>query len=946
MADKYKQINLLTSGLLLALLCFSSFGITQLDNLQKKVYAMNDMVSDPNKQVGNFNPDSMPSLPIGIIKEIAGTKYIIAIDSAYFLADGAYFSAYMAVEFPGAEQRLAFAAKDIKFNPKGIIGGEQSRLQLVSQHIIELGPNTKLMLPADGSNYVRWSCNGFESVNLHGYFLFQDGMLTPPENSTDTCVTAEFEVNVADVHNMMAMVNFSPFVVKGMDKFTFTVSDAYVDMSDFQNPTGVALPSCYQQTYNTDINLWRGFYLKLFSVELPEELNRSDESVTIYGRDMFIDDAGVTGFFGAENIFSTSEGELSGNWGFSVDLLEIGLTTNQLTSGRMIGEILVPPLDESSLTYNAMISQNQNSGLVDYNFSVHPTENVTMSCLNSTLLLYPSCSMTITRHERKFKPKLILNGTWTLDNSNWKVSGLEFEKFTLITQAPYVTEGYFSLVSNESQPEAGNFPVSLTEVGFKNANSQLVLAADIALNFGDTSDANNFSAETSVKIYTLVVTNPETNKKEWKYDHFAMTTIYLAVNTEPFSLSGMINFMNDDPTYGKGFYGGLSLQIKSVMESPMSMACAFGRVNGYRYWMVDATIPTNIIVGSSTITSITGGIAYHMQNTKTQQQMIQSVSSTANSGANLSMDYVPNQNNGLYFKAGVGFKNTLKEETLNGDVLFTISFNSNGGLQNIALLGDAYMMCKRSERATSNNYAHGSVAINYDNQEKIFDAQLSMVAEFSGAITANIWSKIYFSPGLWYIYLGQPSNPCTVNIVNLCSANAYFMMGQNLEPMPPPPPQVASVLGGMSNQRNSADIASGNGIACGMNLQASFNKTVDITENIYVYASGSAGAGFDMTLYKYSSSTHCSGSSEPFGMNYWYLQGQLYAYMNMNIGCANEGNFDVKILEGNAAMLLLGKMAHPSYIYGGVYIQANILNLFDVSMTVDFDFGTNCTIVN
>jgi len=254
-------------------------------------------------------------------------------------------------------------------------------------------------------------------------------------------------------------------------------------------------------------------------------------------------------------------------------------------------------------------------------------------------------------------------------------------------------------------------------------------------------------------------------------------------------------------------------------------------------------------------------------------------------------------------------------------------------------------MCKRSERKTSSNYVHGSVAINYDNQQKIFDAQLSMVAEFSGAITANIWSKIYFSPGLWYIYLGQPSNPCTVNIVNLCSANAYFIMGQNLEPMPLPPPQVASVLGGMSNQRNSTEIASGNGIACGMNLQASFSKTVDITDNIHIYAMGSAGAGFDMTLYKYATGTHCSGSTEPFGMNYWYLQGQLYAYMGLNIGATND-NWDFTLLQGSAAMLLQGKMAHPSYIYGGVYLQANVLNLFDVDMTLDFDFGTNCTIVN
>lgn len=946
MADKYKQINLLAPTFFVVMFLFSLYSSGQTDGLREKVYSMNNIVSDPDRQVGNFNPDSMPSLPIGLVKEVAGTKYIIAIDSAYFLSDGAYFNAYMAVEFPGADERIAFAAKDIKFNPKGIIGGEQSRLQLVSQHIIELGPNTKLMLPADGSNYVKWSCNGFEAVNLHGFFLFQDGMLTPPENSNDTCVTAEFEVNVTDVHNMMAMVDFSPFVVKGMDNFTFTVSDAYVDMSDFQNPTGVALPTCYQQTYSNDINLWRGFYLKLFSVELPEELEKNQNPTTIYGSNMFIDDAGVTGFFGVENLFSTSEGKLVGDWGFSVDLIEVGLTTNKLTSGKLDGKIIVPPLDNASITYNALICQNQNSGLVDYSFVVKPDSTLTMSCFNSTLLVYPTSAMSITRENRKFKPKLILNGKWTLDNSNWKINGLAFEKFTLITSAPYVSEGYFSLVANESQPEAGNFPVSLSQVGFSTStNGQLLLGADVALNFGDSTNANNFSASTSVKIFTLVTTNPQTNKKEWKYDKFTLSTITLAVQTEPFVLNGLINFMNDNPVYGKGFYGGLQLQITSIMDSPMSMACAFGRVDGYRYWMVDATLPTNIIMGSVTLTSITGGIAYHMENTKTPQQLIQSISATTSSGAALSQNYVPDQNTSLYFKAGVGFKNTLKEETLNGDVLFTISFNSNGGLQNISLLGDAYMLCKRSERATSNNYAHGSVAINYDNQEKILDAQLSLVAEFSDALTANIWSHLYFSPGLWYVHLGVPSNPCTANIVDLCSANAYFMLGQNLEPMPLPPPQVSSVLGGMNNQRNVAEISNGNGIACGMNLSASFDKDVYLTEKIYIYASGSAGAGFDMTLYKYSPTTHCQGSTEPFGMNYWYLQGQLYAYMGLNIGCTND-NWDVELIEGNAAMLLQGKMAHPSYIYGGVYLQASIFNVIEIDLTLDFDFGTNCTIVN
>jgi hypothetical protein len=307
---------------------------------------------------------------------------------------------------------------------------------------------------------------------------------------------------------------------------------------------------------------------------------------------------------------------------------------------------------------------------------------------------------------------------------------------------------------------------------------------------------------------------------------------------------------------------------------------------------------------------------------------------------------VPNADAGLSFKAGVGFKFSAKEETLNGDVLFSVLFNANGGLQNINFAGSGYSMCKRSERQTSTNYAHGGININYDNQQKILDAQLNFNATFSGALTATLWSQLYFSPNLWYIHFGKPSSQCTVNLINLATASGYFMIGQNLEPMPAPPPQVASVFNTMNNQRDGASIASGNGVATGMSLSASFNKTISISDNIYLYGSGGAGLGFDMTLYKYATSTHCEGSSGTFGANYWYLQGQLYAYMGLNIGVAKVDGWDYSIVEGNAAMLLQGKMPKPSYVYGGVYVQASLLGIIDVSRTFDFEFGTNCVIVN
>ena len=183
-----------------------------------------------------------------------------------------------------------------------------------------------------------------------------------------------------------------------------------------------------------------------------------------------------------------------------------------------------------------------------------------------------------------------MNGDWQLDNPNWNFSGIEFEQFTIITQ------GYFSLITNGPPIQAANFPVSISNIGFGVLAGDIVLGAEIGLNFGDP-DKPTFSAETAVKVFTNIERNPSTNKIQWQYDHFALST---------------------DPVYGKGFYGGVAFRLPNIMDNSISMACAFGRIggnSGYRYWMIDVTAPTNIPVGSSSITSITGGIAYHMINT-------------------------------------------------------------------------------------------------------------------------------------------------------------------------------------------------------------------------------------------------------------------------------------------------------------------------------------------
>ncbi len=96
------------------------------EQLYNETMAVVEKVKSINNYAGNSNVDSTSVLPFGIVKEIGTTRYIIAIDSAIFLPGKAMYSAYMAVEFPGSTESIAFAGKNLAFNPKGIIPGNNT----------------------------------------------------------------------------------------------------------------------------------------------------------------------------------------------------------------------------------------------------------------------------------------------------------------------------------------------------------------------------------------------------------------------------------------------------------------------------------------------------------------------------------------------------------------------------------------------------------------------------------------------------------------------------------------------------------------------------------------------------------------------------------------------------------------------------------------------------
>lgn len=195
-----------------------------------------NQVETSGNVIGQLTNDTIGQLPIGIAKRIGPSQVIIAIDSAMFLPNKALFNAYAAIDFPGSFEKIAFSARSVEFNPKGIVGGDLAKLLLVSNHRIRINPNVTLVLKSRENNYIKWNCNGFEKIHLKGYFEFSKNIILPDTSefsnlSLDNNVTASFEIETNDLNNFITQISISPFYLKGIKDFSFSVQDATVDMS-------------------------------------------------------------------------------------------------------------------------------------------------------------------------------------------------------------------------------------------------------------------------------------------------------------------------------------------------------------------------------------------------------------------------------------------------------------------------------------------------------------------------------------------------------------------------------------------------------------------------------------------------------------------------------------------------------------------------------------------
>ena len=926
-----------------------------IDPLQSKVLSICNKVENENRLAGNMNPDSAASLPFGIVKEIGATRYVIAIDSAKFQTAHADFSAFMAMEFPGSTQKICFSAQNISFNPKGVMPGPNTKLVLVSEHRISLGPKVTMVLKPDGFNYVEWDCNGFSSVNLKGYFEFDPGMIYPDSSSSnDSVVRASFQIHTNDIHNFVVQTSIAPFCIRGIKDLSFTVLDATADFSELSNAPNMGFPAGYNlANCNGDPLMWTGFYMRQFRVKLPKELSKNGVRAEILATNLLIDNSGVSGLFQAINLFHCGQGSMNG-WGFSVNSIGASLTSNHLNGGSISGFMKLPVSETDSIAYAASIFQNLQTHQTDYSFTISPANTIHADVFSATMTLYSTSQIIISKTNGKLKPVAILNGLISLQHDDAKSKGLAFQQLTIASEAPLLRAGTFSLVPTvPDSNKLGGFNFSFTAIQIGVVNNKPAIAFGVGLNFMDPgsldiSVTGGFTIITKTSTVNDEATGNST-KQKWEFDNLQVNNIGLAFNSGPFHLNGNIIFKNNDPVYGKGFYGQLGMSIEKVMPSPALASVWFGKVNTYRYFYVEAAVPAVIPITGCSIYRFMGGIYYHMHRSATTQLESQLYTPAFGNAST----YVPDAATGLGIKAGVTLGTSGSPQPCNGDVALEMNFNSNGGINLLQLSGNVFFMIGISERQNktpSQIPATASMLMQYDFVNDALHAVLGAQIHLSG-LSGSGTAMLHFDQNIWYVYIGRPQSRIEVSVAGLANFSAYFEAGKEIDPMPPPPQNVTSVVSanGLDNQRNQTALDNGGGFAFGAAFSNGFDGQVGF-EHWYIYYNFSAGAGFDIMVLNYGPNAHCTNSTDAIGINGWYASGQVYAYLQGGVGIhghVSGQDFDYTIATISAAAVLQAKVPNPNWVGGAMGCDYDVLGGI-VSGHCDFSFelGNQCAIMN
>ena len=928
------------------------------------------------------------NLPVGIKK---GEYELIIQKITYDEKTGkSDIFATCAFTFKDNGQRIAFEGNATLVGKKGL--GTNGSLKLIAPVRRDIGKEATIIFKE--GTCVNFGCKGIESVFGKMTFMFTSKKIFAVKadgSPSRTPISSDFEANLKSFDNFTASLSFNQsFSIKGLKDIVFTLKGAILDQNDSLTSAQVKFPKNYfaNTKNNNEKKLWKGVSISQASIMLPAIFKKTktnnkqhtdstkstalNNRISIGLKNALFDENGFSGWVETNNILSSDAIDKS-KWDISINDFSLNILKNDVTGFGFGGDLNIPPLGKSSLLpYTAKF----NPALQEYVFTANVSGEFDFPVLRSKLSLNKTSTVEVLFEGNELYPTLNASGKLSIDapinksdtTKRFVLPDVTFENLRISRKKPYVEIGAIGVSGDIKSPKIAGFQLSISNIKpFKDhKGSGLAFDAGIKLN-------EMFGGDAGLLLYG--------DYARWKFKKVDISKIDVNFTSKAFSLKGGVMFKNGDETYGSGFRGNVA--IKVIDRFDLEAIAVFGKVDGYRYFLADAFLELPPISGIPVPPALSfygfgGGMYKHMQQSYTTD--IDTEFGKSLSG----IHYVPDRRVGMGFMAATRFCLLGAPSTFNANVSFEMQFNQHGGLNFIQLRGDAAFMnkpkwgklansindkVKKIEKSggklklaakndlkvpenKSSGFLTASMNIKYDLTNKAFSSELStyLNAGFIKGVGPNDrlgWASAYFAPDKWYTYMGTPTNRLGVKVLGLAQLDGYFMLGDDIPELPPPPQKVLQNLSESKQQkfthRSEEEQATGKGIAFGQSMSVNFKAKLPP-----FYAKFGVGLGAEFLLKNYGTSAYCLGGNSTVGINGWYARAQAWAWVEAGVGIevklfAKRRKFS--ILDISASTLLEGAGPNPFYFAGAVGGKFNVLGgLVSGHCNFDFEIGEECIV--
>lgn len=956
---------------------------------QKKRYDAAVSAYNDIKKLGNvvnslsdLLKNGVLSLPCGIEQKGKSDGYTLCVRSIESDENGdSWIKASCVIPFKEKNGNVMIA-----FDGKAKIEGENGlgtagELELVAPVSREIGKTT---LVFNSGTKVAFGCDGFEKVVAKMSFAITSTSIKAvdaagkPQGRIKIDVDAEFN----DFDDFSVSLDVSQrFKLEGLDDFIFLLKGATLDQSYTSTSTMVKFPNGYfDNKSESDKKQWRGLAITQAEVELPsfmaansgEGAKSAANTQKLTLENVIIDGDGFSGNATAQNIVTLGSIDTT-TWSMTVDDFSINILKNDLTGLGFSGKLNAPPLGSNSmLDYDAKFSMAENNYVIDATLP----DKADFPMLSGAMTINSGSRVSVKIQDSEVYPTLVLNGELSVNamignssDSKLALPDLKFDGMKISRESPTFELGAISLTGSVKTPSVAGFQLTLDSVRSFKEDENTGLRVDAKVHVTD-----KFQGGAGVKLYG----NPD----KWKFKEVQLGKINVKFDQEAFSISGGVEFLNGDETYGKGFRGELELMLlKGKLK--VDAVGVFGKKDDYRYFLTDAFLETKpasgIKVSFLNFYGVGGGLYWKMQ---------QSHGSTnSDFGKSLSgIKYVPDDNVGIGLMARTKFGFSGNEKMMDADVGLEIQLNKNWGVNFVQFRGDATFICKELGagvgQSITNNISkieaaskgvakfdksqletpggdgmlRASMGMMFDIGNGVFTSDLKAYLNVGGFLRGTGpddmmgFASTYVSSDKWYTKIGgaAESDRCGVELLNIAKAQSYFMVGNDVDPLPSPPAKVLEKLSSGQqeklNNRASSGLSDGKGIAFGVGL--SVDLDAELTP---FYASLGVGLGTEFLLKQYPSGAHCKGSDDPLGINGWYAQAQAWAWVDAAIGMKVKlfgKSHKYSIINGSLVSYMYGAGPRPFYFQGCVGGKFEILNgLVKGNCSFDFEVGHECEIV-